>query len=92
MSENNNSMSGYLLVAAVSAAVGAGIALLYAPQSGKATRKMLMRKGRALKDSAEDKYDEVMEFIEEKKTELQEAFESKLADEKAEMTKAKKSA
>jgi gas vesicle protein len=35
----------------VGASIGAGIALLYAPQSGKETRKMIRRKAEDTKDS-----------------------------------------
>jgi gas vesicle protein len=53
MSENGGSRSGGLLTAfAVGAAVGAGIALLFAPQSGKNTRDMLADKGRELRGRA----------------------------------------
>lgn len=92
MSDNNNSLGGYLFVAVAAAAVGAGLALLYAPHTGKVTRKMLMRKGRALKDSAVDTYEDAMDFIEEKKAELEEVFESTVADLKSGAAKVKKSA
>ncbi len=97
MSENNSSSIGsYVVVAAISAAVGAGIALLYAPHTGKVTRKMLIRKGRAFKDAAEDTYEDAMDFIEEKKAEFQKAIESRIDDLKEGMAnttaKAKKSA
>jgi len=35
---------------AIGAAVGAGIALLYAPYSGEETRRLLARRSRAVKD------------------------------------------
>ena len=59
MSENGGSRSGGLLTAfAVGAAVGAGIALLFAPQSGKDTRDMLADKGRELRGRAKGALEE----------------------------------
>jgi gas vesicle protein len=51
MSESNSmGMGGQLAAFALGAAVGAGIALLYAPYSGEETRQMLAKRGRAVKD------------------------------------------
>ena len=57
MTENGsgNSMLTGLLVGAV---VGAGLALLYAPCTGKDTREWLARKSKELKDRTEAAYDE----------------------------------
>lgn len=53
MSENSSSKVGGLVAAlAAGALVGVGIALLYAPQSGRETRDLLARKTRELKDKA----------------------------------------
>jgi gas vesicle protein len=41
-----------MVAALVGAAVGAGVALLYAPQSGRETRNWLAQRGRALKQQA----------------------------------------
>lgn len=43
-------MGGHLAAFAIGAAVGAGIALLYAPSSGQETRERLTRKGRDITD------------------------------------------
>jgi gas vesicle protein len=43
----------------VGSALGAAVALLYAPQSGEGTRDSLKRKGLQFKDSAADIYDQV---------------------------------
>lgn len=89
MSENNKSnVGGYLLAAALGAVVGAGVALLYAPKTGKDTRKLLGRKGRELKTMAGDAYDDALDYIEDKKTRLGDA----LAAGKEEFLKTKKSA
>jgi len=47
--------------------VGGGLALLFAPQSGEATRRMLKRRARDLRDLAEDGIDELGERFDEGK-------------------------
>lgn len=39
--------------------IGAGIALLFAPQSGVETRRVIRRKAKRLVDDAQDRFDEV---------------------------------
>lgn len=46
----------YLLTGA---AIGAGLALLFAPADGEETRRMLKRRARQLRDAAEDGFDEL---------------------------------
>ena len=60
MSENNNGsvVPGICAAFAVGALVGAGLALLFAPQSGKETRDMVCKKTRGLKDAADDAIDQ----------------------------------
>jgi gas vesicle protein len=63
---NGNNLSpvgGYLTAAAIGAVVGAGIALLYAPYSGKETRKLLKRRAGHLKDTAADVLENAKETI-----------------------------
>ncbi|HUG40794.1 MAG TPA: YtxH domain-containing protein [Longimicrobiales bacterium] len=43
----------------VGAAIGAGLALLLAPQSGKRTRRHLARSVEGLRDTAGDRFDDV---------------------------------
>lgn len=51
MSDNNlGSGTGIFAAAIIGAAVGAGVALLFAPCSGKETRGWLARKGRDMQD------------------------------------------
>ena len=77
MSENNATpVGGYLAALAIGALAGAGIALLYAPRSGKETRKLIADKGRALKGQAQDAITDAQNFIEGKKTELAAAVEA----------------
>jgi gas vesicle protein len=67
MSESNGNnifpVGGYLTAAAVGALVGAGVALLYAPCSGKETRKLLKRRAGQLKDKAADVLEDAKETI-----------------------------
>ena len=63
----------------VGAALGAGLALLFAPASGEETRRRLRREAGKLKDRAEDviddlsyEYDRVREDVEEKVDEVKE--------------------
>ncbi len=49
---DNKPVCSTLTAFAIGAAVGAGIALLYAPRSGKETRDMLAKKGHDLADGA----------------------------------------
>jgi gas vesicle protein len=78
MSDNNESsrLGGYLAAFAIGALVGTGVALLYAPRSGKETRDLLAKKGRDLKDKASDALEDATDFIEGKKAELAAAVEA----------------
>jgi gas vesicle protein len=48
------------------ALIGAGVALLMAPDSGKKTRKRLGRAADDLKESAADRWDEIADDVREK--------------------------
>ena len=78
MSDNNEStrVAGYLAAFAIGALVGTGVALLYAPRSGKETRELLAKKGRELKGKASDALDDAKDFIDGKKAELAAAVEA----------------
>ncbi|MGD0651733.1 MAG: YtxH domain-containing protein [Verrucomicrobiia bacterium] len=78
MSDNNEStrVGGYLAAFAIGALVGTGVALLYAPHSGKETRELIAKKGRALKGQATDALDDAKDFVEGKKAELVAAVEA----------------
>lgn len=52
-------ISGLLL----GAAVGAGVALLLAPQSGRRTRRMLVRSVEDMADTAVDRWDDVTDEV-----------------------------
>jgi gas vesicle protein len=76
MGENNSSFRGYLTAATVGAAVGAAIALLYAPCSGQETRKKLARRAKKLKGQAETAIEDAKEFILQKKEDVEEAVKA----------------
>ena len=77
MSEDKGtSVTGVLAAFAIGAAAGAVIALLYAPQSGKDTRKLIAAKGRELKGQATDALEEARDFIDGKKAEIAAAVEA----------------
>ena len=78
MSENNEStrIGGYLAAFAIGALVGTGVALLYAPRSGKETRELLAKKGRDLKGQAAGALDDAKDFVQGKKAELTAAVEA----------------
>jgi hypothetical protein len=48
---------------ALGALVGAGLALLFAPQSGEETRRYVSRKAKHLAREARDRYDDVREKV-----------------------------
>jgi gas vesicle protein len=43
----------------IGALVGAGVALLFAPQSGQDTRRLIRRKAKRIADDATDRYEDV---------------------------------
>jgi gas vesicle protein len=85
-------MGGIVTAFAVGALVGAGIALLYAPQSGKETRKLIADKGRELKGRAQDTLEDAKDYIEGKKAEIAAAVEAGKEAMREERAKHQKSA
>lgn len=69
-------VGGYLTVFAIGALIGTGIALLYAPRSGKETRALLVKKGRDIKGQADEAIGDARSFIRNKKDELVAAVEA----------------
>ncbi len=61
---------GYLGMLALGALVGAAVAMLYAPRSGRDTRDYLARRARELKDKAGETFEEAKEKLVGKKEEL----------------------
>jgi gas vesicle protein len=93
MSANNEAsrIGGYVAAFAIGALVGTGVALLYAPRSGRETRELLAQKGRELKGQAEDVVDHAKEFVHSKRAELivaVEAGKDAMREERAKHTQA----
>jgi gas vesicle protein len=49
----------------IGALVGAGLALLFAPQSGEETRRIIRRKARKLADEARERYEDANDRVRE---------------------------
>jgi gas vesicle protein len=75
MSEEKSSQRNGFSIFIIGALIGAGVALLYAPQSGKETRKLLAKKGKLLRDKAQDTVENAQEFIKDRKADLVAAFD-----------------
>ena len=61
---------------AVGALIGAGIALLYAPQSGKETRKLLVQKANLLREKVPDTVAKSQSSVKKEKTGYAPAFDT----------------
>ena len=74
---NNESCLGTVLIAfAAGALIGAGIALLYAPQSGEETRRLIAEKAEELKQQAMERYEQGKGTLRDKKEQLTAALEA----------------
>lgn len=75
--EDRGSSFGVFLVGLLSgAALGAGLALLFAPQSGKETREKIKDVAADVKDKISDLVDDTKDFISEQKRALKDAVEA----------------
>ncbi len=74
MSENNSGsmMAGFL----VGAAVGAGLALIFAPMAGDETRRRITEGARKLKDGATDQLGQVKSALEHRTSDLSAAIDA----------------
>ncbi|MCX5658187.1 MAG: YtxH domain-containing protein [Planctomycetota bacterium] len=78
MSDNNNNASivpGICAAFAVGALVGVGLALLYAPRSGRETRELLAKKADDLKGLAGNALEQGKHLVGDVKTRAQGVFE-----------------
>jgi gas vesicle protein len=66
MEHDDSGFYGFATGMVVGALIGAGVALLMAPQTGKRTRKRIGRAADDLKESASDRWDEIAEDVREK--------------------------
>ena len=71
---NGSEASRTMMVFATGALLGAGLALLFAPKTGKQTREMLASKTRDLKDEAGDMIERGKHLVNNVKHEAREAF------------------
>ena len=76
MADNDSCLGTVLIAFAAGALIGAGVALLYAPQSGEQTRKLIAEKAEELKKQAMEKYEAGKETVREKKEQLAAAYEA----------------
>jgi gas vesicle protein len=76
MSDKSSPVAQILTAFVVGTVVGAGIALLYAPNSGKETRDLLARRAKELKDKVGDSLEDAKEMIYDKKAKLAAALEA----------------
>jgi len=77
MNEETTSTAGRIVGAlAIGALIGAGVALLYAPQSGQETRQLLTRKTRDLKDKASGVLTDAQHLVHDKKAQVIAAVEA----------------
>ena len=65
----------FLAGLAIGALVGAGVALLFAPQSGEETRRTVARRAKHLAREARDRYDDVKEKLRRARKEKERAGE-----------------
>src|SRR5262249_52908467 len=95
MSETNSNrvpVGGYVAAFAIGALVGAGVALLLAPRSGKETRELLAQKAHDLKGKAGDLLDTARNVVAEKRDEITVAVEAGKAAMREERAKHQKTA
>ena len=77
MADNNSSQVGnYLVAFSLGALLGATLALLYAPRSGKETRELLAQRTRDLKEKAGGVLETAKETLSRKRAELAAAVEA----------------
>jgi len=78
MMNNNQSTSfgGTFLAFAIGALAGAGLALLYAPRSGKDTRELISRRTRELKEQANEALEDTAQAIRDKRDVLLSAVQA----------------
>ena len=58
----------------IGALIGAGVALLFAPQSGAETRQLIKRKTKRLAADAQDRFDDVKHRIKQARRKAEEAL------------------
>ncbi|HEY2806354.1 MAG TPA: YtxH domain-containing protein [Gemmatimonadales bacterium] len=72
--DDNSSARPFAVGLLIGALLGAGVALLFAPQSGSDTRRLIKRRARRLANGAKDKYEDVKDRIRDARRKAEEAF------------------
>lgn len=72
------------------AILGAGLGLLFAPQSGERTRRELGRRARQLRDDAEERWDDLRDEVEDRGRRLKEGAEEWVEEVKDEVREGKR--
>jgi gas vesicle protein len=76
MAEEKTPQRSSFTIFLAGAVIGAVVALLYAPQSGKETRKLLAKKGQQLKDKAQDTVEGAQEYLKDRTKDLAAVFDA----------------
>lgn len=83
----SNNTGNTLIALVTGALVGASLGILYAPQSGKKTRKQLKKEAENAKKVLEDKYEEVVsqltDFADSAKSKFEKQLDSTISETKA---------
>jgi gas vesicle protein len=87
MEEDEKKIAGAFLAGSL---IGAAVAILYAPKSGRETRRDISKKARRIKNSAVDLIDETIEDVHEFTSNLQGKTEDIIEHSKSLSDKAKK--
>lgn len=74
--EEKSTFGAFLIGFLSGAAIGAGLALLFAPQSGKETREKIKDVAEEVKDKISDLVGDTKEFIAEQKKAIKDAVEA----------------
>ena len=87
MSNDNGNFGSFFAGLVLGGLIGAGVALLYAPQSGEETRILIKDKSIELKDTTVEKADQTRIQAQQKAAEWQEKSKAAYEVEKAKYTK-----
>jgi len=72
--DDTNSTRPFAVGFLIGGLLGAGLALLFAPQSGSDTRRLIKRRARRIAAGAQDKYEDVKERIRDARRKAEDAF------------------
>jgi len=89
MADNGSDAGAFLSGLMIGGLIGAGVALLYAPQSGEATRQQIAEKSTELKTQAETELAKIQEQAQATLTDLQSKANQVTADAQQQIDKAR---